>query len=77
MTIFSSMVISGLAGSVIIEYIFNIPGMGRLLLNSVRENDLVVMMPIVLILFILSSLVMLISDLLYKKYNPQISISNA
>ncbi len=76
-TIFSSMVISGLAGSVIIEYIFNIPGMGRLLLNSVRENDLVVMMPIVLILFILSSLVMLISDLLYKKYNPQISISNA
>lgn len=75
-TLISNKIIAGLAGSVIIEYIFNIPGMGRLLLDSIRENDIAVLMPIVLIIFIFSSLVMLTSDLLYQRYNPQISLSN-
>ncbi len=75
-TLISNKLIAGIGGSVIIEYIFNIPGMGRLFLDSVRENDLVVMMPIVLIIFIFSSIVMLVSDLLYMRFNPQISVGN-
>ena len=75
-TLVSNKLIAGLTGSVIIEYIFNIPGIGRLLLDSIRENDLTVLMPIVLIVFIFSTIVMLFSDILYQRFNPQIKLTD-
>lgn len=76
-TMIGNGIIGSFSGTLIIEYIFNIPGMGRLLLNSIRQNDLNVLLPIVLLLFIISSVVLLTSDLLYRKYNPKIAFQDA
>jgi len=69
-------IVSGFSGALLIEYIFNIPGIGRLLIDSVKSNDLKVMLPIVIILFVVSSVVLLISDLLYRFYNPKIDFTD-
>ncbi len=74
-TMIGNGLISSFSGALIIEYIFNIPGIGRLLLSSIRQNDLSVLLPIILLLFLISSTVLLISDLLYKRFNPKISLS--
>ena len=73
-TMIGSGIVSGFAGAVLIEYIFNIPGIGRLILDSVKSNDLVILLPAALILFVASSITLLISDLLYRYYDPKIAI---
>jgi peptide/nickel transport system permease protein len=61
-----------MAGSVLVESVFNIPGMGRLLVNGVIEKDFVVVQACVLILGILISLVNLIVDISYGLLDPRI-----
>ncbi len=76
-TIIGNKLIGGLAGALIIEYVFNIPGMGRLLIETIKENDINVLIPIALMLFVFGSLILLISDILYRVYNPTISFQDA
>ncbi len=61
-----------LAGSLILEVIFNIPGMGRLLFNSITKADWSVVYFIVLIIGFLTTIFFLIGDLLYKYFDPKI-----
>ena len=63
------------AGSVIIEVIFNIPGMGRLLFRSIQELDWPVVFTIILISAIITSLGYLIGDLLLAKLYPKLRTS--
>lgn len=65
-----------MAGSIIIENIFNIPGMGRLLINGIYESDWNVVMAIVMITALITMISYLIADILYAYLNPKIKLNN-
>lgn len=62
-----------LGGSVIIEQIFAIPGMGRLGFEAVLNRDYPVIMAIATIDALLTLVSLLISDLLYAAVDPRIT----
>ena len=62
-----------LGGTVIIERIFNIPGMGRLLIDAVQNRDYPLISGILLILAGSLILVNLIVDLTYAFLDPRIT----
>lgn len=71
-TIFSLAIPAAMTGSVVIEQIFNIPGIGRLLLHSIRQGDWAVIVPIVLIIALVTTLSYLLGDLLYATFDPRV-----
>jgi len=73
-TLLSSAVPGTIAGSVIIESIFNIPGLGRLIYESVLTADWNVVFGVVFLVAIITSISFLISDVLYAKVNPKIQL---
>ena len=74
-TILSGSVAGTLAGSVVIEVIFNIPGIGRLMYDSILIADWSVVYCIVLLLALVVSVAYLIGDLCYAYFNPQIRLA--
>ena len=62
----------GIAGSVVVEQIFNIPGMGRLLVTSIFSNDLPVVQLWMLFFGTAFVLVNLAVDLSYAVFDPRI-----
>lgn len=74
-TLFMGSVPSAIAGSVVIETIFNIPGMGRLLIQSIYSVDWNVVIGISIIVAVITMLSYLIADLLYAWANPKIKLS--
>lgn len=63
-----------LGGSVIVEVIFAIPGMGRLIFDAVLANDLLLLQGSLMILVALTTIIMTLTDILYKVLNPSIQI---
>ncbi len=61
-----------LGGAVVIETVFNIPGMGRLLVQSVTRRDIPVVQGAVMTIAAIQVLVMLLVDLLYVYIDPRI-----
>lgn len=61
-----------LGGAVVIEQVFNIPGMGRLLVNSVVRRDIPVVQGAVMTVAAIEVLVMLLVDILYVFVDPRI-----
>lgn len=61
-----------ITGSLIIEVLFNIPGMGRLLYDSILANDWPIVFPIVLLAGLFTIIGYFISDLLYIRIDPRI-----
>ena len=61
-----------LGGTVIIEQIFNLPGMGRLLLESVVTRDYTVVSGVVLLFGIFMVMINLLVDLTYAVLDPRI-----
>ena len=61
-----------LAGSIMIEQVFNLPGMGRLLVNSIANRDFNVVQAIVLYIAASVLLVNLIVDIIYKIIDPRV-----
>lgn len=72
-TIFGSVIPSLITGSVIIESVFNIQGMGKLLLDSIYAQDWPVVYAILLFGAVLTMLGILLSDILYAWFDPRIS----
>jgi len=64
---------ASLAGSVITEVIFNIPGMGRLTFESIISRDWPVVYTILMFGAILTMIGILVSDWLYGIADPRIS----
>jgi peptide/nickel transport system permease protein len=62
-------------GSVFVEFIFNIQGMGMLELDAITNKDYNVVMGITLIVAVLTMVGILVSDLLYAVLDPRISYS--
>lgn len=65
-----------LGGSVVIEVIFNIPGMGRLLYTAVLNNDVPVIQGGLMWVLLLAVLINSVTDLLYGVLNPAIKVTN-
>lgn len=62
-----------LGGAIITESVFSIPGLGRLMIESIKTRDFPVVQGCVLFIAITFSLVNLIVDLLYSYVDPRIS----
>lgn len=60
------------SGAVVIETVFNVPGAGRLLVNSVARRDYPVMQGTILIVAILYIFINLIVDILYGVLDPRV-----
>jgi peptide/nickel transport system permease protein len=76
MTLFSFWFAGLLGGSVVIEVIFNIPGMGRLLYTAVVNNDVPVIQGGMLWILTLAVLINTVTDLLYGMLNPAIRVTS-
>lgn len=72
MTVTGIMLANMLGGAVVIETVFNIPGMGRLLVQSVVRRDFPVVQAAVLVVAVIEVLVMLLIDILYVFVDPRI-----
>jgi peptide/nickel transport system permease protein len=75
-TLFANFLPAMLGGSVLIEYLFNIPGMGQLSFSSIEQKDFPTLMALIYIDAIIVLVSILISDLLYVVVDPRISFSN-
>ncbi|MDH3591290.1 MAG: ABC transporter permease, partial [Planctomycetota bacterium] len=64
-----------ISGSVAIEYIFDINGMGLLMIKSIFAKDYNVVMGVQLIVGILTMIGILLSDIAYAVLDPRISLS--
>lgn len=74
-TIFSSLLPAMIAGSVIIEFLFTIPGMGRLSYESVNTRNFPLLFTILMFSAILTMLGNLLADVLYAATDPRISFT--
>jgi peptide/nickel transport system permease protein len=75
LTLFSNFLPAMLGGSVLIEYIFNIPGMGRLSWESIEQKDVPTLMALIYVQAIVVLLSILVTDLLYVFVDPRISFA--
>lgn len=62
------------AGSIIIEQVFNIPGMGRILLTSISNRDYPVVQAIIVYIAFLIIVINFAVDMIYKAIDPRISL---
>ncbi len=72
-TILAGVLPSLLGGSVIVEKVFSLPGMGKLAVDAIFARDREVVMAGALIAGLLSLLCILIADLLYAIADPRVS----
>ncbi|HCO70401.1 MAG TPA: glutathione ABC transporter permease GsiC [Mesotoga infera] len=63
-----------LGGTIVIENMFALPGMGRLLLNVVNERDYPVVQGIVLFIGILIVLLNIVVDVIYTLIDPRVEL---
>lgn len=71
-TMLAMMAADVLAGSIVVEQVFNIPGLGRLLITSISNRDYPVVQAIVV--YIASTVVIMntLADILYQKLDPRV-----
>jgi peptide/nickel transport system permease protein len=62
-----------IGGSIIIEFIFNIEGMGKLMITAISYRDYNIIMGVLLISSILTLIGILVSDISYALVDPRIS----
>ena len=61
-------------GTVIIETVFSMPGMGELLVSSVQRRDYAVVQGVVIVFVLIILVVNLITDIVYSIIDPRISL---
>ncbi len=66
-----------LSGSVIIERIFNWPGLGQLYFSAILERDYPVIMALTLLFSVLTLAGQLLADLLYALVDPRVRIEDS
>ena len=71
-TIFASVLPGAFGGSVIVEEIFNIQGMGKLLFDSIQGSDWQVVYTIIMIASVLTVAGILLADMLYAWADPRV-----
>jgi peptide/nickel transport system permease protein len=72
-TLLASVVPSAIAGSVAVEAIFNIPGMGWLTLQAIGQNDWPIVFTVLMLGAVLTVVGMLLADVLYRWADPRLN----
>ncbi|MGQ9604651.1 MAG: ABC transporter permease, partial [Thermogutta sp.] len=76
LTLFSSFLPALLGGSVLVEYIFGIHGMGRLSWESIEQKDYPTLMALIYIDAIAVLVSILLTDIVYTVVDPRISFAS-
>jgi peptide/nickel transport system permease protein len=63
-----------IAGAVVTETLFNIPGLGQLIINAIRRRDFLVIQGVALCVTLLYTGVNLVTDLLYGLLDPRVRL---
>ena len=61
-----------LTGSMVVENIFSVPGLGRLFVNSMLRTDYMMIMGVTIFLAVMIILMNFLADILYKVMDPRI-----
>jgi len=64
-----------LTGSLVVEKIFAVPGLGKYFVSSITSRDYTLIMGTTIFMATLVILMMLISDILYKVFDPRVDLS--
>lgn len=63
-----------LAGGIIVENVFYLPGLGRLVLQAITQRDLIVVQGVVMVLVLAAIVVTLIVELAYMWADPRVRV---
>lgn len=63
-----------LTGSMVVENIFSVPGLGRLFVNSMLRTDYMMIMGVTIFLAVMMVLMNFLADVLYKIMDPRINL---
>ena len=74
-TIFGEYILAVLSGALVVEVLFSIQGIGKLMTDAVFAQDFPVVTGIVLLLMVARMLAYLLTDLLYYWFDPRIRFS--
>ena len=73
-TYFGPMLAYIVTGSLVVEQIFAVPGIGRAFVNSITSRDYPLLMGVTIVLAVLIVVMNLVSDILYKVVDPRINL---
>jgi len=62
-----------IAGSIVVEQVFNIPGLGRILMTSIANRDYPVVEGVILLIALVVVVMNFIVDLLYRRLDPRMN----
>ena len=74
-TVLAPLVVGLMTGSLVIEKIFSIPGIGSLLVTAIQSNDYNVIVALAFIYSAMYILIMLVVDVLYGVIDPRIRLA--
>ena len=74
-TLLSMRMAAMLGGSVIIETVFSVPGIGKLASDAIFGRDYAVVQSVVLLFAVMVLVINLITDILYSLLDPRVSLS--
>ena len=75
-TLFANVFPRMIAGSVVLEVIFSLPGMGEMLVKAMADQNFPVVFTIVMMVAVLTMIGYLIADILYAFVDPRITYSS-
>ncbi len=64
-----------LTGSMVVENIFSVPGLGRLFVNSMLRTDYMMIMGVTIVLAVMIVVMNFLADVIYKLLDPRIDLS--
>lgn len=73
-TVIGQSLISLLSGAAVVEKVFNIPGIGQLVVNSISRRDYEVIQAVVLFVAVINIVINLIVDLIYGLADPRVRL---
>lgn len=74
-TLLGMMIADIMAGSIVVEQVFNLPGLGRLLVASIGNRDFPVVQAIIIYIAAIVVIVNFLVDLLYRWIDPRIRVN--
>ena len=76
-TVIAPLAVGILTGSLVIEQIFAVPGLGEMFVTSIRVNDYFVITGLAMFFSVFFILALLVQDILYGVIDPRIRVSGA
>lgn len=74
LTLFGMMIAEILAGSIVVEQVFNLPGLGTILVSSINNRDFPVVQAIVVYIACIVIITNAVVDVLYHAIDPRVEV---